>query len=472
MTQSIVFPELDHTLKLQEGVLIVPKQLQLPFDYLLVKNFLDDKPVKLEFCSGNGQWIVSRAENDQNSNWIAVEMRFDRLKKIWKKGKRLALTNLLCIYGEAYRSTKHLIATASIDEIFINFPDPWPKRRHSKNRLIQKSFLDEIHRILKQDGTITFVTDDDNYANETKKEFLRHIGFKSVAGEHENYGSSFFNSLWLDKGKTIYYQTFQRVFMPTIIKLPSGMQSTLDWSNELEKAKKAESIMWQFDFDTMLPLDDEAQLASLYIALDHFKDTLLPLFLDKTKGAILFKGVLGKYEKNYQDWLTDRLLEDSEFSALLHSRDIFLDFLKLLMCALPVEVDPYICLDVSSLTLKEKLLFIAYEPLWDFKVALKGAPASFSPYIWKEDEQVIISSSQTAKEAILIPTLLSDAYLKKFEKKQMECAHKPLRLCFEDRFNMQWDGLENLFIDQESLSPIGRRMLQGFVAAGGNLVDF
>lgn len=471
MTQSIVFPEIDHTLKFYEGLLVVPKNWELKKEFVIPQNFSSDKPVYLEFCSGNGEWIVGRAKQEKDRNWIAVEMRFDRLRKIWKKAKRFELDNLLCIWGEAFRTAHYLIESSSIDEIFINFPDPWPKRRHAKNRLIQKNFLDEVHRILKPGGKITFVTDDETYAIETKKEFTKHFGFKRMGGEYENYGSSFFKRLWQEMGKIIHYQSFQKQVLPNIITLASGMKSSLDWSQQVQVANQVDEVIWHFDFDVCQPLDDEAQLACLQLALDHFKDTILPTFSQKTKGAILYQGQIPVVEKNYEDWLFDRGLLDSKFNLKQHSRDVFLDFLKLLMVALPVEVEPYICLDLSDLSLKEQLLFVSYEPLWDFKVALKGTPSFLAPYLW--DEGIIkMSDSLHSNNAFLIPSIITNEFLSNFEQKIKDFKGQSFKLCFEDRFNMQWDELENLFIDSKSLSPTGKRMLQGFEAAGGNLFYF
>jgi len=176
--------------------------------------FKNDHPIKVEYCSGNGTWIAAKAEADKNANWVAVELRFQRIRKIGSKIHNLQLDNLFAICGEAYNVTHRYFPSDCVDEIFINFPDPWPKKRHAKHRLIQPKFLDEVWRILKKDRPITFVTDDPDYSELTIAEFLQHPGFESsypapyYITEKEGYGTSFFEELWREKGKKIRYHSF------------------------------------------------------------------------------------------------------------------------------------------------------------------------------------------------------------------------------------------------------------------------
>ena len=173
-------------------------------------------PVKVEYCSGNGTWIAAKASSDSQHNWVAVEKRFVRVRKIGSKIHNHKLNNLFAVCGEAYITTNHYFPSESIDEVFINFPDPWPKKRHAKHRLIQPKFLDEIWRILKKGRSITIVTDDPDYSDLAIQEFLNHSGFESSYPEpyynveRSDYGTSFFEELWRQKGKTIKYHSFSK----------------------------------------------------------------------------------------------------------------------------------------------------------------------------------------------------------------------------------------------------------------------
>lgn len=179
--------------------------------------FGNPNPIVIEYCSGNGHWIVDRASRNPSLNFIAVELRFERARKIWAKMKNSECENLLVVCGEAFLFTELYLKEQSISEVYINFPDPWPKRRQQKNRLIRMSFLDELARILKREGLFKLVTDDQPYMEEAKKLFLSHAQFQPVypSPYHtegvEGYGSSTFQELWTGLGRTIYSLEMRKI---------------------------------------------------------------------------------------------------------------------------------------------------------------------------------------------------------------------------------------------------------------------
>ncbi|MCB1149714.1 MAG: tRNA (guanosine(46)-N7)-methyltransferase TrmB, partial [Chlamydiia bacterium] len=176
--------------------------------------FGNDKPVKIEYCSGNGYWVAERAKAEPDCNWIALEKKFTRVRKIWSKGKNYALENFLVVNGEALETSKRYFPSASVSEVYVNFPDPWPKKRHAKNRLIQPQFIDEIERLLIPGGTLTLVTDDEPYSeqmievmcNDTR--FSSHFPAPYYTHDWPGYGSSYFEGLWREQGRLIRYHKF------------------------------------------------------------------------------------------------------------------------------------------------------------------------------------------------------------------------------------------------------------------------
>lgn len=160
--------------------------------------FGNDNPINIEYCSGNGFWIAAKAEENPSINWVAVEYKFSRACKIWGQLKRKGLKNLFIINGEALHATSKYIPSNSINGIYINFPDPWPKRKHIKFRLINPTFAAEMARILKPSATITFVTDDPSYSDWTLDIILSTPELSSqfpaphYVTEMAGYGNSFF----------------------------------------------------------------------------------------------------------------------------------------------------------------------------------------------------------------------------------------------------------------------------------------
>src|ERR1700731_3962169 len=94
--------------------------------------FGNEYPICVEYCSGNGDWILERAKLNPEKNWIAVEKRFDRVQKIWSKLKNRGISNLFVVCGEAFTFTRFYLLNGAIEEVYINFPDPWPKHCHTK----------------------------------------------------------------------------------------------------------------------------------------------------------------------------------------------------------------------------------------------------------------------------------------------------------------------------------------------------
>lgn len=172
--------------------------------------FETEAPVVIEYCSGNGQWIGDRAVQNPNVNWLAVEKRFERARQIWLRIQREGITNLSVVCGEALVFTKYYAPKTK--EAYVNFPDPWPKLRHAKHRLVRHEFLEELSKIMDVGGMITCTTDDANYAAEMRSEFAKCAGWEPLFFGHDwpGYGKSYFNDLWCQKGRIINYLSYEK----------------------------------------------------------------------------------------------------------------------------------------------------------------------------------------------------------------------------------------------------------------------
>ena len=205
---------------LKELILYVPahysnhEQYSMPS---LKEVFGNDNPVCIEYCSGNGDWIIEKARENTAVNWIAVEKQFERVRKIYSKRENRGVKNLLIVCGEALTFTKYYLPENSIKKIYINFPDPWPKHRHAKHRLIRGEFVEELSRVIVEHGDSLFVTDDTDYCRSIIKDLIQSELWSSIyPGPHfitnvVDYGYSFFDSLWRKLGKDIYHMQFKNL---------------------------------------------------------------------------------------------------------------------------------------------------------------------------------------------------------------------------------------------------------------------
>jgi tRNA (guanine-N7-)-methyltransferase len=193
----------DNVLVIQQWNIVEEERIFPDWEEILVK-----KP-SLEFCSGNGDWILEQAAAHPEIQWVAVEMRFDRVRKIWSKAKNRGIDNLFIVHGKAQDLCRLFLSDACLRAVYVHFPDPWPKKRHHKNRLFQPEFIAELGRILMQEGELKVVSDDLPFLQASLENIQDSTEFKSLLKEPYYqqitvYGYSYFKELWEEKRREIY----------------------------------------------------------------------------------------------------------------------------------------------------------------------------------------------------------------------------------------------------------------------------
>ena len=121
------------------------------------------RPLEVELGSGDGSFLAQWAKLVSERNFLGVERLLGRLRKLDRKGQRAGLTNLRLMRIEASYFLEFLLPLASVEALHIYFPDPWPKRRHRKNRLVNERFPELVARVLVPAGVVYLRTDDEDY---------------------------------------------------------------------------------------------------------------------------------------------------------------------------------------------------------------------------------------------------------------------------------------------------------------------
>lgn len=132
--------------------------------------FGNSNPLRLEIGCGKGDFIVGTAAKEPNVNFLAIEKVSDVLVTAAEKVKESGLTNVRVCCVDAKELTE-IFAPGSIDRIYLNFSDPWPKSRHEKRRLTYRTFLAIYKQILRPDGAIHFKTDNRQLFDFSLEEF-------------------------------------------------------------------------------------------------------------------------------------------------------------------------------------------------------------------------------------------------------------------------------------------------------------
>jgi tRNA (guanine-N7-)-methyltransferase len=128
-------------------------------------------PRVLEIGFGNGETLVEQAAENPDLNFIGIEVHEPGVGHCLLKAHDAGVTNLRLIKHDAIEVLEQQIPPLSLRRINIYFPDPWPKKRHHKRRLLQPSFLALLHDRLETGGTLHIATDWANYAEHIDEVF-------------------------------------------------------------------------------------------------------------------------------------------------------------------------------------------------------------------------------------------------------------------------------------------------------------
>ena len=178
-------------------------EVMCPFD-----NINNYENYYLEIGSGKGQFLVNMAKNHPDTFFIGMERNVTCAGFTAKKLVEGEVTNAKLVYAYA-EQVLPLIDEGSVEGIFLNFSDPWPKKRHAKRRLTSDSFLNQYFRILKKGGKLIFKTD--NYDLFTYSlELVQTSAFKLVEANYSYDGNDPFDEIteyeasFREEGQPIY----------------------------------------------------------------------------------------------------------------------------------------------------------------------------------------------------------------------------------------------------------------------------
>jgi tRNA (guanine-N7-)-methyltransferase len=134
----------------------------------------------LEIGFGAGEHLVAQAGLDAERRFIGAEPFLNGVAACLRRIEESGARNVRLFRGDA-RDLIARLPDHSLDLVYILFPDPWPKARHHKRRLIQPGFLDQLARVLKPGGEVRFATDWAHYAAWTLEHFIRDRRFTWAA---------------------------------------------------------------------------------------------------------------------------------------------------------------------------------------------------------------------------------------------------------------------------------------------------
>ena len=171
--------------------------------------FSNDHPIEVEIGCGKGGVLIQRARSRPDINLLGIEWLPSYAALCADRAYRHRLENIRVINADAKRVFSFLSETLIFRRIYILFPDPWPKRKHWKRRLIKLPFIKRLIPVMEIGGTIHFATDHLHYYEQVSKLFSTVSGIALVIGSHHFLSKvlipeSNYARKWLIRGKQIY----------------------------------------------------------------------------------------------------------------------------------------------------------------------------------------------------------------------------------------------------------------------------
>ena len=154
----------------------------------LAKLFPRLQPLEVELGCGDASFLVELARRHPERNFIGVERLLGRMRKLDRKGSRAELTNLRGVRLESAYFLEYLLPPHSVSVLHIYFPDPWPKKKHRRHRLINERFPELARVALVQGGVVYLRTDDEDYFKQMTEVFGAYRDFKQAEAPAELAG--------------------------------------------------------------------------------------------------------------------------------------------------------------------------------------------------------------------------------------------------------------------------------------------
>lgn len=207
MTQSFIH--------IESAKFLRPEELRVPVEWS--QYFGNDNPVALEIGCGIGDFIVSTACDHPDWNFIAIDFYNKGCWKTCRRIDRAGLANVRVLRIEARQFIAQWIPKGFLAAVYINCPDPWPKKKHRKRRLLNKQFLEFLREYLTPGADFYFATDFDDYGSDVAGMMAGLDGFVNQLApdlyRHEltGYHLSKYMQKFMTMGKNIYFVHYRKI---------------------------------------------------------------------------------------------------------------------------------------------------------------------------------------------------------------------------------------------------------------------
>ncbi len=193
----------------------------IEINYRREKLPLDLENVIVEIGFGNGDFLLNMASSNPERFFIGIEISGISIDKLVRKAKRLGVGNLRCVRIDAYWGMYLLFRDESVESIYMNFPDPWPKKKHGERRLTNLRNMYIYARKLHEGGEIHLRTDEYFLIEYTLENAQYLQAFETHYMKNpKGFFQTKYETKWLNEGKDIHYLKLVKIKQPVDVDVP------------------------------------------------------------------------------------------------------------------------------------------------------------------------------------------------------------------------------------------------------------
>ena len=166
----------------------------------------EERPLEVDLGCGDGSFLLEMAKHHPERDFLGVERLLGRVRKVCKKITRQHLENARVLRLESQYVTEWLLPREAVSRLHLLCPDPWPKLRHHRRRLVQSAFLEAVKCSLIPGGEFLFMTDHEEYFEWAAQKVADFGGFERLEWTEDSffYPKTDFQRLWESEGKSMY----------------------------------------------------------------------------------------------------------------------------------------------------------------------------------------------------------------------------------------------------------------------------
>ena len=165
-----------------------------------------DRQLEIDLGCGDGSFLMEMAREFPDRDFLGTERLLGRVRKVCKKLTRRHLDNARVLRLDSRYVVEWLLPEASVSRMHLLCPDPWPKLRHNRRRLVQVEFLEAVQRALLPGGEFLFMTDHEDYFQWAAEKVAEFGRFERLDWTEDSffYPKTDFQQLWESEGKTMF----------------------------------------------------------------------------------------------------------------------------------------------------------------------------------------------------------------------------------------------------------------------------